>query len=94
MADPHHAPVLSGENGAADHDADAYQRGTMTIEEQASTWKLVQNLLSWGSLAIAAILLFLVLWFRPEGNFFGGFIAGVVVFAAGFVFLKSGSKGH
>ncbi|CAN5432400.1 hypothetical protein BH09PSE1_BH09PSE1_22240 [soil metagenome] len=86
MADPHHA------TDAADHDAEAYQRGTMTIEEQSSTWKLVQAMFSWGSLSIASILLFLVLWFRPGGNFFGGFIAAVVVFAAGVVFLRSGSK--
>lgn len=86
MADPHHA------SAAADHDAEAYQHGTMAIEEQASTWKLVQALFSWGSLSIASILLFLVLWFRPGGNFFGGFIAAVVVFTAGYFFLKSGSK--
>ncbi|MDB5421726.1 MAG: aa3 type cytochrome c oxidase subunit [Brevundimonas sp.] len=88
MADPHHA------TDAADHDAEAYQRGTMTIEEQTSTWKLVQALLSWGSLAIASLLLFLVIWFQPNGSFIGGFLAGVVVFVAGFFFLKSGSKGH
>jgi hypothetical protein len=86
MADPHHA------TDAADHDADAYQHGTMAIAEQVSTWHLVQNLLSWGSLAIASLLVLLVLWFRPGGNFFGGFIAAVVLFAAGFVFLRSGSK--
>ena len=65
MADPHHA------TDAADHDAEAYQRGTMTIEEQTSTWKLVQALLSWGSLAIASLLLFLVIWFQPNGSFIG-----------------------
>lgn len=88
MADPHHA------TDAADHDAEAYQRGSMTIEEQTSTWHLVQNLLSWGSLSIAALLLFLVIWFQPGGSFIGGFLAGAVVFVAGFFFLKSGSKSH
>jgi len=88
MADPHHA------TDAADHDAEAYQHGQMSIEEQVSTWKLVQALFSWGSLVVASILLWLVLWFQPGGNGFGGFIAAVVVFAAGFVFLKSGSKSH
>ncbi len=88
MADPHHA------TDAADHDAEAYQRGTMTIEEQTATWHLVQNLLSWGSLSIAALILFLVIWFQPNGSFIGGFLAGAVVFAAGFVFLRSGSKKH
>jgi small-conductance mechanosensitive channel len=88
MADPHHA------TDAADHDADAYHRGTMTIEEQTSTWHLVQNLLSWGSLAIASMILFLVIWFQPNGSFIGGLLAGLVVFGAGYAFLKSGSKGH
>jgi hypothetical protein len=88
MADPHHA------TDAADHDADAYQRGTMTIEEQTSTWNLVQNLMSWGSLSLASLLLLLTIWFMPNGSFIGGFIAAAVVFVAGFFFLKSGSKGH
>lgn len=88
MADPHHA------TDAADHDAEAYQRGTMTIEEQTSTWHLVQTLLSWGSLSIGSMLLFLVIWFQPNGSFIGGFLAGLVLFAAGFVFLRSGSKSH
>ena len=87
MADPHHA------TDAADADAHAYVHGEMEINEQVSTWKLVQNLFSWGSLMIASMLLFLVLWFQPGGNGFVGFIAGIVVFAAGYFFLKSG-KSH
>jgi hypothetical protein len=86
MADLNHA------TDAADHDAEAYQRGTMAINEQTATWALVQNLFSWGSLAIASLLLFLVMWFRPGGNGFVGFALGLIVFIAGFVFLKSGSK--
>ena len=87
MADPHHA------TDAADADAEAYQHGKMEINEQAATWALVQALFSWGSLAFAAVLLFLVIWFQPGGSFFGGLIAAVVLFGAGFVFLKSG-KAH
>ena len=87
MADPHHA------TDAADADAEAYQHGKMEINEQAATWALVQALFSWGSLAIASVLLFLVIWFQPGGSFFGGLIAAVVLFGAGFVFLKSG-KAH
>ena len=88
MADPHPS------TDAAEHDADAYQHGSMTIEEQKATWKLVQALFSWGSVAIASMLLFLVIWFQPGGNGFAGFIAGLVVFIAGAVFLRSGSKAH
>jgi len=88
MADPHHS------SDAADHDAEAYVRGEMEINEQVATWKLVQALFSWGSVALASILLWLVIWFQPGGNGLAGFAAGVVVFVAGFAFLKSGSKGH
>ncbi|HEX8472274.1 MAG TPA: aa3-type cytochrome c oxidase subunit IV [Brevundimonas sp.] len=86
MADPHSS------NDAADHDAEAYQRGTMAINEQTATWSLVQKLFSWGSLAIAAVLLALVMAFRPGGSIFVGFVCGLIVFIAGFFFLKSGSK--
>ncbi len=86
MADQqHHTPTE-----AADHDADAYVHGTMSTEEQTATWALVQDMFKWGSLAIAAILLFLVIWFQPGGSFIGGLIAGVVLAVAGWLFLKGG----
>lgn len=87
MADPH--PPTEH----ADHDADAYVHGTMTVEEQTSTYSLFMNMAKWGSLAIAALLLFLVLWFQPGGSFFAGLIAAVVLLVAGGFFLKSG-KSH
>lgn len=87
MAD-HHSPTEH-----ADHDADAYVHGTMTIEEQTSTYALFMNLAKWGSLAVAAILLFLVLWFMPAGSFFMGLIGAVVLSGVGFFALKGG-KSH
>jgi hypothetical protein len=87
MADPHHA------TDAADADAHAYIRGEMEINEHVSTWNLVQNLFKWGSLGLATLILFLVMWFQPNGSFFPALISGVVVFVAGFFFLRSG-KGH
>ena len=78
----------------ADHDADAYVHGTMTVEEQSSTYSMFMNLAKWGSLAIAAVLLFLVLWFQPGGSFFVGVIGGGVLAVAGFLFLKSGKASH
>ena len=86
MADPH-SPTEH-----ADHDADAYVHGTMTIEEQTSTYSLFMNMAKWGSLAIAALLLFLVLWFMPAGSFFTGLIGAVVLLVAGGFFLKSGQS--
>lgn len=92
---PHETPAVGqGHDTHANVDAEAYQRGTMSITEQGATWTLFMNLAKWGSLTIASILLFLVLWFQPGGSFFVGLIAGVVVFAAGVVFLRSGAKGH
>ena len=88
MADHHHETL----HDAADHDAQAYVHGTMTIEEQRSTWEMFQVMAKWGSLAIASVLLFLTIWFQPGGSFVGGFIAAVVVAAAGYFFLKAPKK--
>jgi len=88
MADHHHDTP----NDAADHDAQAYIHGTMTVEEQTQTWELVQTLFKWGSLIVASLLLFLVIWFQPGGSFVGGFIAAAVLGGAGWFFLKGGKK--
>ena len=88
MAD-HHSPTEH-----ADHDADAYVHGAMTVEEQTATYSLFMNLAKWGSLAIAAVLLFLTLWFQPGGSFVVGAIGGGVLAVAGFVFLKGGKASH
>ena len=84
MADPHHAP--------ADHDA--YEHGSMEIEEQKATWELFGALTKWGSLAVAAILLLLTLWFMPNGSLITGLIGAAVLAVAGFFFLKSPKAGH
>ena len=82
MADPHNASDAH----------DAYVRGSQHIEEQASTFSLFMGLAKWGSLLIAALLVFLVLWFQPGGSFFGGLIAAAVLLVAGGWYLKSGKK--
>lgn len=81
MADPH---------ASGDH---SYQRGSQEISEQVSTFHLVMGLTKWGSLAIASVLLFLVLWFMPNGSFFVGLPAGIVLFVVGFFALRE-KKGH
>lgn len=88
MAD-HHSPTEH-----ADHDADAYVHGTMTIEEQTATYALFMNLAKWGSLAVAALLLFLVLWFNPAGSFFMGLIGGLGLLVVGIFALKSKKTAH
>ena len=85
MADPHRP---------ADHDAEAYQHGQMAITEQAATYVLFLRLAKWGSLAIAVMLVFLVLWFQPGGSFIAGAGAGVVLAVLGFFALKSKTSAH
>jgi hypothetical protein len=81
MADPH----ASGDT--------SYQRGSQEISEQVSTFHLVMGLTKWGSLAIAAVLAFLTIWFMPGGNFFAGLIVAVVMIAVGVLALRE-KKSH
>lgn len=82
MADPHHAPDAH----------DDYVRGSQEISEQATTFDAFISLTKWGSLWIAATLMFLTLWFQPGGSFIGGAITAVVMLVAGWFFLKSPAK--
>ena len=70
--------------------ASSYHRGDMDISEQESTFHLVMNLTKWGSLHLASLLLFLVLWFCTPVGFLGGLISGAVVMALGIVLLRGG----
>jgi hypothetical protein len=78
MADPHHA--------SDNHDD--YVRGSQEISEQVSTFHLFMNMAKYGSLAIAATLAFLTIWFMPNGSFFGGLIAAAVLMGGGIWFLR------
>ncbi len=84
MADPHHAPA----------DQDAYEHGSMEIEEQKATWALFGGLTKWGSLAVAAILLLLTVWFMPNGGFVPAVIATIVLAATGWWFLREKPQAH
>ena len=78
---------------AAPKHTDDYVRGSQEISEQVSTWHLFLALSKWGSLIIAAGLLFLTLWFQPGGSFIGGAISAIVLLVAGWFFLRS-KPGH
>ena len=69
--------------------ASDYHRGEMDIQEQVSTFNLVMGMTKWGSLVLAAFLLFLVLWFCTPAGFLAGFISGSVLLAVGIVLLRS-----
>lgn len=71
----------------AGHDSD-YQRGAMDIAEQTSTFELVMGLTKWGSLIIAAGLLFVVLLFCTHTGFLGSAISAGVLAVLGVVFLR------
>lgn len=78
---------------ANSHDAhDAYVRGSQEISEQKSTFDAFIGLSKWGSLIIAAGLLFLTLWFQPGGSFIAAFISAVALLVVGFFVLKSPKK--
>lgn len=72
--------------------SDQHHRGEMDISEQAATFRMVMGLTKWGSLAAAALLLFLVLWFCTHAGFMGAFIAAAVVLAVGVAFLRRGPE--
>ncbi|GLS01477.1 hypothetical protein GCM10007859_14920 [Brevundimonas denitrificans] len=81
MADPHHA-------------SDTYVRGSQEISEQESTFSAFLGLSKWGSLILAALVLFLTLWFQPGGSFITAAISAFVLLVAGYFFLKSSPKAH
>ena len=65
-----------------------YQRGAMDISEQAATFQLVMGMTKWGSLAVAAGVLFLVLWFCTSAGFMGALAGAVVLSVLGILFLR------
>ena len=73
----------------ADHAEHAYAHGAMEISEQVSTWHLFMGMAKWGSLATAALLVLLTVWFAVGAGFIAGAISGGVVFAAGFFALRA-----
>lgn len=68
--------------------ASEYHRGDMDIHEQTSTYHLFVMLAKWGSLALAALLIFLVLAFCTQTSFFGSLAVGVIVAIGGYFVLR------
>ena len=65
-----------------------YHRGEMDIHEQVATFAAFNNMTKWGSLAVAALLLFITLLFCTAAGFIGSAIAAGVLLAAGIFFLR------
>jgi len=68
--------------------AHEYHAGDMDIQEQVSTFDAFGKMVKWGSLAIAALLLMLVLWFCVPTGFFPGLVAAVLLTVVGIFFLR------
>ena len=72
-----------------------YHRGEMDIHEQVSTFHLVMGLTKWGSLALAALMVLLVLWFCTPTGFLGAAAASIILTVIGVVVLKENpDAGH
>jgi hypothetical protein len=72
----------------------AFEHGQMDTHQQELTFHSFIMLSKWGSLYIAVLILFLVLWFATDAGFLGGLVTAIVVLAAGTYVLaeKKGPK--
>jgi Bacterial aa3 type cytochrome c oxidase subunit IV len=72
-----------------------YHRGDMDIQEQVSTFHLVMGITKWGSVVLAAFILFITLWFCTHTGFLGSLVSGAVVLILGIILLREKkSAGH
>lgn len=75
--------------------ASDHHRGQQDIGEQLATFKLFVGMTKWGSLYLAALLLWLTIWFCTPGGFLAGLITAVVVVAIGtFVLAEKPKPAH
>ena len=76
---------------AADHDAEAYLRGHMPIEEQVATYEKVfdKGLVRMGSMFVACIVLFLTITFCTAAGWFAAAVVTAILAGLGFTFLRS-----
>jgi hypothetical protein len=68
--------------------ASEYHRGEMDISEQVATFHLFNGMTKWGSLALAALLALLVLWFCTPAGFLAGFVTAAVLVVVGVIALR------
>ena len=69
--------------------ASTYHRGDQDIHEQVATFHLVMGMTKWGSLVLASLLLFLVIWFCTPAGFISGLVSAAVLTAVGIALLRS-----
>ena len=71
-----------------------YHHGEMDVHAQQAAFNAFVKLTKWGSLALAAILVFLILWFATKAGFITAAIAGLVVTFVGIAVLRERGGGH
>ncbi len=72
-----------------DDTAEDFHHGQMPVAAQRDTYSTFGKLTKWICLHIAVLLTIFTLWFCTASGFFGGLIPGLVVWAAGMIFLRS-----
>ena len=74
---------------ASDVEPIDYTIGSMDISEQTATFDVFMGLTKWASLGVAALVLFLVVWFAAGAGFFPALITAVVFMVAGWFLLRA-----
>ena len=65
-----------------------YHPGSQEIGEQVATFDAFGKMIKWGSLAIAALVLMLVIWFCVPMGFWAGLFSAIVLTVVGVFFLR------
>jgi len=68
-------------------DADFNDSGKPELLAHEQTYHGFSVLLRWCMLGLATVIPTLILWFATSAGFWGGLIAGIVVFAVGYMIL-------
>ena len=77
--------------GPASKDSD-YVHGEMDVAEHEKTYLGFMSLAKWGSLVLAAIVLFFTMWLYPRGNFMGAAVCTFALVAVGIFLLRKPQK--
>ncbi len=68
--------------------AQDYTRGEMDIHAHKASFHAFTLMSKWGSLAVASMLLFLVLWFCTKAGFGAAAISAIIVAVLGYLVLR------
>jgi hypothetical protein len=72
--------------------AHTYKHGEMDIQANKASFHAFILMSKWGSLSVAAGVLFLVLWFCTGAGFITAFISAAIVAGLGYLLLREKPK--